>query len=164
MNEERMRELYARSTARRAASDPPCEVSLERMIDVLERRGSEEERREVLAEILRSPACREEFELLRAVVRAEQPKVSPFTDCAGRIALAGPARRHVVRGPLTPSRNRRRYRAVRRRRTPGRIAARLWSPVPGAAVPARSRDRRRRRGVTPRSRYHGDRARLRPTR
>ena len=77
MNEERMRELYARSTARRAASDPPCEVSLERMIDVLERRGSEEERRDVLAEILRSPACREEFELLRAVVRASQPVKTP---------------------------------------------------------------------------------------
>lgn len=77
MNEERMRELYARNTARRAASDPPCEISLEAMIDVLERRGTEEERRQVLAEILRSPACREEFELLRAVVRASRPVRAP---------------------------------------------------------------------------------------
>lgn len=95
MNEERMRELYARSTARRAASDPPCEVSLERMIDVLERRGTEEERRQVLAEILRSPACREEFELLRAVVRASKPvRVPTFLSpmwrwAAGIVVVAG---------------------------------------------------------------------------
>jgi hypothetical protein len=77
MNEGRMRELYARSTARRAVSGPSCEVSLEAMIDLLERRGSEEERRRVLGEILKSPACREEFELLRAVMRASQPVKTP---------------------------------------------------------------------------------------
>lgn len=73
MNEERMRDLYARHTALRAATDPPCQVSLDAMIDVLQHRGSEEERRQVMADILRNPACREEFELLRAVVRASQP-------------------------------------------------------------------------------------------
>lgn len=77
MNEERMRELYARHTALRAASDPPCQVSLDAMIDVLQHRGSEETRREVMAEILRNPACREEFELLRAVVRASVPVPAP---------------------------------------------------------------------------------------
>jgi hypothetical protein len=95
MNEDRMRELYAASTARRAASDPPCEVSLQAMIDVLERRGSEEERRNVLAEILRSPACREEFELLRAVVRASHPVERPVVMrnawrwAAGVVVIAG---------------------------------------------------------------------------
>jgi hypothetical protein len=73
MNEERMRDLYARHTALRAATDPPCQVSLDAMIDVLQHRGSEEERRQVMGEILRNPACREEFELLRAVVRASEP-------------------------------------------------------------------------------------------
>jgi hypothetical protein len=72
MNEERMRELYARHTALRAATDPPCQVSLDAMIDVLEHHGSEDHRREIMAEILRSPACREEFELLRALVRASE--------------------------------------------------------------------------------------------
>jgi hypothetical protein len=95
MNEERMRELYARSTARRAASDPPCEVSLEAMIDVLEQRGSEAERRQVLADILRSPPCREEFDLLRAVVRASQPLKAPtlispmWRWAAGIVVVAG---------------------------------------------------------------------------
>ena len=95
MNEERMRELYASSTARRAASGPPCEVSLEAMIDVLERRGPEEARRQVLAEILRSPPCREEFELLRAVVRASQPVKAPtfispmWRWAAGIVVVAG---------------------------------------------------------------------------
>lgn len=77
MNEERMRELYARHTALRAASDPPCEVSLDAMIDVLEHHGSEDHRREIMAQILRSPACREEFELLRALVRAGEEAEAP---------------------------------------------------------------------------------------
>jgi hypothetical protein len=88
MNEDRMRELYARNSARRAASDPPCDVSLEAMIDVLEQRGPEEERRRVLAEILRSPACREEFELLRAVVRASRPVRAPVASTVWRWAAA----------------------------------------------------------------------------
>jgi hypothetical protein len=93
MNEERMRELYARNAARRAASDPPCEVSLEAMVDVLEHRGSEEERRRIMGEILRNPACREEFELLRAVVRASQPVKAPawWQQVAPRRLLAAAA-------------------------------------------------------------------------
>jgi hypothetical protein len=93
MNEERMRDLYARNAARRAASDPPCEVSLEAMIDVLEHRGSEDERRRIMGEILRSPACREEFELLRAVVRASQPVKAPswWQQVAARRLLAAAA-------------------------------------------------------------------------
>jgi hypothetical protein len=88
MNEDRMRELYARNSARRAASDPSCDVPLEAMIDVLEQRGPQEERRRVLAEILRSPACREEFELLRAVVRASRPVRAPVISTAWRWAAA----------------------------------------------------------------------------
>lgn len=77
MNEERMRDLYARHTAFRAATDPPCQVSLEAMIEVLEHHGSEDHRREIMAEILRNPACREEFELLRAMVRASEGVTIP---------------------------------------------------------------------------------------
>jgi hypothetical protein len=77
MNEDRMRALYAQHTALRALSDPPCQVSLDAMIDVLEHRGPDEARRETMAEILRSPACREEFELLRAMVRASQAVEAP---------------------------------------------------------------------------------------
>lgn len=88
MNEERMRELYARHTALRAASDPPCQVSLDEMIAVLEHQGSDDHRREIMAQILRSPTCREEFELLRALVRASQEVAVP----AGVDAIPSPRR------------------------------------------------------------------------
>jgi hypothetical protein len=143
MNEDRMRELYARSSARRAASDPPCEVSLEAMVDVLERRGSEEERRRVLAEILRSPACREEFELLRAVVRASQPVRAPVVVpqiwrwAAGIAAVAGLGLAFAVWRGRSPEPLRGGAPAIVLHGPAdgaqvAAVPAFAWSPVPGA--------------------------------
>ncbi len=70
MNDEQLKALYTHAMASRARQTGPCEVSLEGMIAVLEGRGDEAERLETLRRVFASPACREEFELLRAVVRA----------------------------------------------------------------------------------------------
>lgn len=70
MNDEQLKALYARAMAIRAEGKRPCEVSLEEMVAVLERQGTEAHRAETLRRVLASPACHEEFELLRAVVRA----------------------------------------------------------------------------------------------
>jgi hypothetical protein len=89
MTDERIQALYAEAIARRAASADPCAIPFETMVDVLERRGTEEERGRVLREILRSPACRSEFELLRAVVTAERRhRPSRFLAPAWRWAAA----------------------------------------------------------------------------
>lgn len=73
MNDERLRALYAGAMARLPLPDDAAPVSLDAMVDVLERRGSEADRSQTLRAILRDPRAREEFELLRAVVRAGEP-------------------------------------------------------------------------------------------
>ncbi len=73
MNDDRLRALYAGAMARLPAAGEAEPVPLEAMLEVLERRGSDAQRRETLRRILRDPRCREEFELLRAVVRAGTP-------------------------------------------------------------------------------------------
>ncbi len=91
MNDERLKALYARALAERAARGTECQVPLEAMLAVLERRGSEAERQETLRQVLAHPACREEFELLRAVVRAAEASSSrwrvPAWGWAAGIAL-----------------------------------------------------------------------------
>lgn len=87
MNDERLRALYAGAMARMPLPDEATRVSLDAMVDVLERRGSEAERGKTLKAILRDPRAREEFELLRAVVRAgEPPRVSWKAAVGWRIA------------------------------------------------------------------------------
>lgn len=87
MNEDRMRALYAGAMARMPIPDDV--VSLEAMMDLLERRGSEPERSQTLKRILRDPRAREEFELLRAVVRAGQsPRQSWKIAVMWRVAAA----------------------------------------------------------------------------
>jgi len=91
MNEERLRELYVAAQARRAAQGEPCGMPFETMMDVLEGRGSEEDRRQALAAIMRNPACREEFELLRSASRASRGIPRPVTPAGGGRWLAGVA-------------------------------------------------------------------------
>lgn len=74
MDDERLRALYAGAMARMPSPDDATPVSLEAMMDVLERHGSESERSRTLRQILRDPRARDEFELLRAVHRAGEPK------------------------------------------------------------------------------------------
>jgi hypothetical protein len=97
MNDERLRALYAGAMARLPLPEDAAPVPLEAMVDLVERRGSEAERSRTLRSILRDPRAREEFELLRAVVRsAEPPRQSWRAAIAWRVAagvalLAGTA-------------------------------------------------------------------------
>lgn len=70
MIEARLTQLYAGIMARRAATPGRCEVSPETMVELLEGRVTGVERRRLMLDILREPRCREEFELLRAVVES----------------------------------------------------------------------------------------------
>jgi hypothetical protein len=87
MNDDRLRALYAGAMARMPVPDEV--VSLEAMIDVLERRGSESERSRTLTRILRDPRARQEFELLRVVMHAgAPPRASWKTAVFWRVAAA----------------------------------------------------------------------------
>lgn len=89
MNDERLRALYAGAMQRLPAPEDAEPVSLDAMVDVLERRGSEAERSRTLRAVLRDPRAHEEFELLRAVVRAsDPPRRSWKTAAAWRVAAA----------------------------------------------------------------------------
>lgn len=72
MNDDRLEKLYGRAIARRAAQSEPCDIPPEAMLDLLEGRVPEAQRRRLLEEIQRRPACQEEFALLGAVVRASR--------------------------------------------------------------------------------------------
>ena len=73
MNDERLQRLYQQAMERRAARGGSCQVSPETMVDVLENRLPEDERQRVLLAVMSNPACRQEFELLRAVVEGSSP-------------------------------------------------------------------------------------------
>jgi hypothetical protein len=91
MNDEQLRTLYAGAMARMPLPEGAAPVPLEAMVDVLERRGSETERSETLRAILRDPRAREEFELLRAVVRAGAPSRPSWRSAVGWRIAAGVA-------------------------------------------------------------------------
>lgn len=76
MNDDQLKVLYAHARSNRAQRSGTCELPLEAMLAVLEHRGSEAERMETLRRVLANPACKEEFELLRAVAQAagERPQ------------------------------------------------------------------------------------------
>lgn len=77
MNEDRLRALFARHTAVHALLRDGTVVPLEAMLDVLEHKGTEEHRREILNQILADPESRKEFDLLRAAMRASAPEQAP---------------------------------------------------------------------------------------
>ncbi len=77
MDPQRLRALYARHTAVHALLRDPPSVPLEAMLDVLELRGTEADRRETLNRILGDPESRREFDLLRAAMRASQDWEAP---------------------------------------------------------------------------------------
>jgi len=77
MNDDRLQEIYGRAITRRAAQSEPCDIPPEAMLDLLEGRLPEVQRRRLLEEIQRRPACQEEFALLGAVVRASREVQAP---------------------------------------------------------------------------------------
>lgn len=95
MNDERLRALYSGAMSR--APLPEESVSLDAMMDVLERCGSEAERSRTLRRIFRDARALEEFELLRAIHRASEPprrswKVAvAWRVAAGLLIMAGTA-------------------------------------------------------------------------
>lgn len=91
MNDERLQDLYHRAMARRAAQTSAREISPEAMVDVLTGQLPEAERQRVLLAIMSDRRCRQEFELLRAVVEgaspAEPARLRPVRNWA-RLGLA----------------------------------------------------------------------------
>jgi len=67
MSDERLKDLYAGATRR---NDAGCSIGPEAMMAVIEKRGTAAERQATLAAISSNPRCREEFDLLRALVDA----------------------------------------------------------------------------------------------
>lgn len=72
MNPDRLRQLYRQSAEHRP--DPgPCELAPEEMLAVLQGTAAPADRERVLSVIATHPACKEEFDLLRAVALAGAP-------------------------------------------------------------------------------------------
>lgn len=84
MNEDRLRALFTRHTAVHAMLRDGALVPLEAMLDVLEHRGTEEHRRDILNQILADPDSKKEFDLLRAAMRASAPEQAPSDPDSGQ--------------------------------------------------------------------------------
>jgi hypothetical protein len=70
VNDARLRDAYARILRSREAAGTPAPVSLEAMLAVIERRGSDADRVRTLDAIMQSAEMRSEFEVLRAAAAA----------------------------------------------------------------------------------------------
>jgi len=70
MNDERLQQLYQEILSRRLPSDRAGCVAPERLMDLVERHGSEDERLRALDHVMSCTRCREEFEMLRATILA----------------------------------------------------------------------------------------------
>ncbi len=73
MSDDRLRRLYARAVARRGRAARPACVAPERLADLVERRGPEDERLRTLDHVMQCATCQEELELLRALAAADRP-------------------------------------------------------------------------------------------
>ncbi len=71
MNDAELRELYAQILARSGDVDREDCVTPEQLEDLVERRGPETARLEQLDHVMSCAACREEFELLRALAQGQ---------------------------------------------------------------------------------------------
>ena len=70
MNDERLQQLYQEMLSRRLPSNRAGCVTPESLMDLVEKRGSEDERLRSLDHVMGCTRCREEFEMLRATVLA----------------------------------------------------------------------------------------------
>jgi hypothetical protein len=78
MNPDRLRQLYRQSAGHRPDAGP-CALAPEEMLAVLQGTAAPADRERVLSVIATHPACKEEFDLLRAVVLAgAAPRRSVF--------------------------------------------------------------------------------------
>lgn len=97
MSEQRLKDLYKKGLAGRHSSSEASAISPEEMLDVLENRTSGAERQRVLRAVMSDPSCRQEFELLRALVEqapeeARRPptrRTWPLRIAASLVLIAG---------------------------------------------------------------------------
>jgi hypothetical protein len=79
MTDDRLRAAYERLLAERGREPVERPVSLDEMLAVLEKRGGETERLDVMNRVMRHPSQRQEFDVLRAAHQASrQPRHVPF--------------------------------------------------------------------------------------
>ncbi len=114
MSDDSLREAYRRALARRAPVERAACPTPEAILALVRREGDEERRLAVLDHAMSCPACRDEFELLRAIERAG--------GLAAHAEAGAPALRAERTG--TPG------------RVVGHIAWRRWVPLAAAAVVA----------------------------
>ena len=70
MSDTRLQELYAQALARRSAAATAGCVTPEQLLALVRREGAESDRLAILDHVMGCPACRREFDLLRAVESA----------------------------------------------------------------------------------------------
>ncbi len=70
MSDEGLQQAYARALASRAPGDRAACPTPEAILGLVQRQGDEEQRLSVLDHVMACAACRQEFELLRAIQRA----------------------------------------------------------------------------------------------
>jgi hypothetical protein len=100
MTDSELREIYTRALTSRSANRAACPAP-EAIEALLERRGSEEERLATLDHVMSCAACKQEFELLRAIHAAEASTVRPRRRNITWLAAAAVI---IVAGSLTLSR------------------------------------------------------------
>jgi hypothetical protein len=109
MTDARLQQLYQEVLRRRVPADRAACVTPERLLDLVERRGPEEERLRTLDHAMGCARCRDEFELLRSVTVAAETR--PAWRSARVLALAasvallvgvGLAYRALTRGGTEP--------------------------------------------------------------
>ena len=104
MSDEGLREAYQRALATRAPRELAVCPAPEAILALVRREGSEDERLSVLDHAMACPACRQEFELLRAI------------EGAGAQAARQEAASKAAGGGETPG------------RVVGHISWRRWAP------------------------------------
>jgi hypothetical protein len=108
--DDRLRHAAAAIEAQRAATTTGPLVTLDDIVALVERRGSVEERLQTLDAVMRDPASRRDFELLRALASGAADQVETAHQPTRRLprmlaVLAAAAVLGVVAMPFTPRSN-----------------------------------------------------------
>jgi hypothetical protein len=148
MSDTRLQELYAQALARRSDATAAGCVTPEQLLALVQREGAESDRLATLDHVMGCPACRREFDLLRAVESAgrritQDPPVRSIGRRLASFALAASLLLAVGVGLLV--RNRTAGDAVRGGKgpltllspdiyvPPGQEIIFAWRPVPGGS-------------------------------
>ncbi len=85
MSDDGLRAAYVRALATREPAQRAACPSPDAILAVVRRAGREDERLAVLDHVMACPACRNEFELLRAIERAGEQAVAAEAKAPGRV-------------------------------------------------------------------------------